>query len=84
MRRQRAWDGIGVWSSHPVENPARKNLRSFGEILALMHWDERFAKAFRRAHREYIKAGSPPIPWGATDYRKHIPSNAPSLPPLSS
>lgn len=75
MKRSREWDGIGVWSSHPCPSPAALNRRAFGEMLALMHWDERFARAFRRAYKDYIDAGSPPIPWGATNYRKHIHAN---------
>lgn len=40
------------------------------EVLALMHWDERLARSFRRAYKEYSAAGSPGVPITAVDYRK--------------
>lgn len=70
MSEPKLWDGRGVWSSQPVANPAALNRQSFTEVLCLLHWDERFARAFRRAHREYIAAGSPGVPMNSTDYRK--------------
>lgn len=72
MSRHREWDGRGVWSSHPCADPRRLNATAFTEVLALMHWDERLARAFRRASDEYIAAGSPGVPMGSTDYRKHF------------
>jgi hypothetical protein len=68
--RRREWDGIGVWSSEPCHNPAALNRQAFTHLLALMHWDERFARAFRRAYQDYIEAGSPGVPLGSTDYRR--------------
>jgi hypothetical protein len=70
MTRRKMWNGIGVWSSHPCPSPVALNLQHFHEMVVLMSWDERLAKAMRRAHREYVAAGSPGIPLGSTNYRK--------------
>lgn len=73
---RKTWDGVGVWSSHPCPDPAALNRQSFCEMLVLMGWDDRLARAMRRARREYQAAGSPGIPLGSTDYRKHYRNNA--------
>lgn len=47
---------------------------AFTEVLCLLKWDERLARAFRRALQDYDEAGRPGIPLGATDYRKAFKS----------
>lgn len=69
MIRHRPWDGVGIWSSHPCKSPGQVNRESFTEVLCVLAWDERAAKAFRLALADYKAAGSPGIPLGATNYR---------------
>jgi hypothetical protein len=44
--------------------------QSFTEVLCLLGWDERLARAMRRALADYDAAGRPGMPMGSNDFRK--------------
>jgi hypothetical protein len=43
---------------------------SFSEVLCVFGWSEEAATAFRKAFREWERAGRPSVPLGSTNYRE--------------
>lgn len=67
--RNKPWDGVGVWSSHPVRSPQQVNRDNFLEMLCVLSWSEEARLAFAKGLCSYNKAGRPGIPLGASNYQ---------------